>query len=214
MEGERQERVFSRLESLPGQLRNRIYRYAVVEDRPVIAARVSGRGPWQPRLWRFTQPALASASKKIRHEVLSIFYAANSFAFGRFEQKESSQWNENFTKRVRKWLKSVGDDYASTIQAMGAAYCSAISMEDRTIYRVEGAIMATVTNGKCPSFYLCGGLVGQCECELRAIEEYYKLRSTPSRYKISTLFNCYYLFGRYGRYKRACRNCGKRFGWH
>ncbi|KAK5117142.1 hypothetical protein LTR85_008910 [Meristemomyces frigidus] len=55
--------------SLPGELRNRIYRHALVSD---LLIRVTRTKDWE-------QPALLATSKQIRHEARKIYYLENRF---------------------------------------------------------------------------------------------------------------------------------------
>ncbi|KAK5127473.1 hypothetical protein LTR85_006812 [Meristemomyces frigidus] len=58
----------SPLLALPGELRNRIYRLALVEPRLVLLNRT-----------KFVEPALLVACHQIRHEAAPIFYGENDF---------------------------------------------------------------------------------------------------------------------------------------
>lgn len=62
----------ARLERLPPEVRNRIYRYAVVRDEP------HNLTPIEDEV-QVVDPALAMVNKSIRAEVLPVFYGCNSF---------------------------------------------------------------------------------------------------------------------------------------
>lgn len=64
----------SRPESLPAELRSRIYRFAVVRDEPYDLTEKDARA-------RLFDPALALVNKRIRAEVIPIFYGNNRFHF-------------------------------------------------------------------------------------------------------------------------------------
>jgi hypothetical protein len=61
----------SKLMGLPGELRNRIYRYAITEESTIVIDR---------HTWASHQPALLKTCKQVRYEALPIFYAENEIS--------------------------------------------------------------------------------------------------------------------------------------
>lgn len=92
----------SKLESLPGELLNRIYRYAVVEDKLVTAATQvdDENGKWQSN-----EPALARTCRQFRREVLPIYYAENIFKFPTLGQHPRGLICK---LQVDAWLEAIG----------------------------------------------------------------------------------------------------------
>ncbi|KAI7163318.1 hypothetical protein KC316_g3626 [Hortaea werneckii] len=89
---------FSPLLSLPGELRNRIWRLLVVREEPFLA--FAAAGSLQHRV---VVPRLAHAGHSIRHEVLSIYYSENSFIYewtGRFNPVKHRM-------KIQQWLRTV-----------------------------------------------------------------------------------------------------------
>ncbi|KAK3714163.1 hypothetical protein LTR37_007965 [Vermiconidia calcicola] len=74
---------------IPGELRNRIYRLAVVEQNTINFCMKHNFLP--------PEPALLSASKKIRREAADIYYKENSFVL---------VVHDNDGTIVEKWLQS------------------------------------------------------------------------------------------------------------
>ncbi|KAK5124404.1 hypothetical protein LTR85_001621 [Meristemomyces frigidus] len=92
--------------TLPGELRNHIYRAAVVRSDPV-PTRILYRGRTDTKhLWSVTpgEPSLALTRKDIRSEVLSIYYAENVFELVRFAHLEA----DDYRKCIRAWLRYLG----------------------------------------------------------------------------------------------------------
>ena len=70
----------SSLLSLPGELRKKIYRYAVVEVDPIIPTIIKSRCRDSKRYTFFLkqpQPTLAATCRLLRGEVLPIYYGEN-----------------------------------------------------------------------------------------------------------------------------------------
>ena len=68
----------SKLLELPPELRDKIFRYALVSNEPVKLQFSSGR--WRSRRCRFTMiPGLINVSKQLRSETLRIFFEDNTF---------------------------------------------------------------------------------------------------------------------------------------
>ncbi|RMY50577.1 hypothetical protein D0865_06820 [Hortaea werneckii] len=89
---------FSPLLSLPGELRNRIWRFLVVREEPFLA--FAAAGSLQHRV---VVPRLAHTGRSIRHEVLSIYYSENSFIYewtGRFNPVKHRM-------KIQQWLRTV-----------------------------------------------------------------------------------------------------------
>ncbi|RMX81230.1 hypothetical protein D0869_06967 [Hortaea werneckii] len=100
---------FSPLLSLPGELRNRIWRLLVVREEPFLA--FAAAGSLQHRV---VVPRLAHAGHSIRHEVLSIYYSENSFIYewtGRFNPVKHRM-------KIQQWLRTVMP-YARDISGYG-----------------------------------------------------------------------------------------------
>lgn len=77
----------SPLFKLPGELRNRIYRYALHDAKHAIEL--------TPSTWASHQPALLRASTQLRAEALPIFYLENVFA------AEVRDWSARVQGRLR-----------------------------------------------------------------------------------------------------------------
>ena len=113
---------------LPGELRNRIYRYLLVYDGYVELWKRDKTGHHKLRPF---QPALARTCKQIRKEVLQIFYAGNTFVMlGHHCEMDGSYFSieKKFEGNVKKWVTSLyipGCDpsergnYPSLIQNIG-----------------------------------------------------------------------------------------------
>ncbi|RMY66873.1 hypothetical protein D0863_08157 [Hortaea werneckii] len=89
---------FSPLLSLPGELRNRIWRLLIVREEPFLA--FAAAGSLQHRV---VVPRLAHTGRSIRHEVLSIYYSENSFIYewtGRFNPVKHRM-------KIQQWLRTV-----------------------------------------------------------------------------------------------------------
>ncbi|KAI6873965.1 hypothetical protein KC343_g10784 [Hortaea werneckii] len=84
--------------SLPGELRNRIWRLLVVREEPILA--FAAAGSLQHRV---VVPRLAHTGRSIRHEILSIYYSENSFIYewtGRFNPVKHRM-------KIQQWLRTV-----------------------------------------------------------------------------------------------------------
>ncbi|RMY08585.1 hypothetical protein D0867_08990 [Hortaea werneckii] len=89
---------FSPLLSLPGELRNRIWRLLVVREEPFLA--FAAAGSLQHRV---VVPRLAHTGRSIRHEILSIYYSENRFIYewtGRFNPVKHRM-------KIQQWLRTV-----------------------------------------------------------------------------------------------------------
>ncbi|KAI6827283.1 hypothetical protein KC340_g9704 [Hortaea werneckii] len=88
----------SSLLSLPGELRNRIWRLLVVREEPILA--FAAAGTLQHRV---VVPRLAHTGRSVRHEILSIYYSENSFIYewtGRFNPVKHRM-------KIQQWLRTV-----------------------------------------------------------------------------------------------------------
>lgn len=103
---------------LPGELRNRIIRYTVVQDtcRPTdVHVLLKGRTDTK-NFWKITpaEPALALArGKELRHQVLSIYYAENTFEITR----ASHHRHEAMMFRLQHWQAYLGP-YATHLKQL------------------------------------------------------------------------------------------------
>lgn len=81
----------SRLLSIPGELRNRIYRLAIIEPDSIIIDRTS---------WASHQPALLKTCKQIRVEALPLFYVESKIS------ADIHHWNPVAKDRVNRLMMS------------------------------------------------------------------------------------------------------------
>ena len=89
--------------TLPGEIRNAIYRAGVVTTEPV-KVRVLYKGRTDTHhLWQIDayEPPLATVLKATRKEVLSIFYAENTFELVRLSHLRS----RDFLERLQAWRR-------------------------------------------------------------------------------------------------------------
>ncbi|KAI7263898.1 hypothetical protein KC343_g10859 [Hortaea werneckii] len=103
----------SLLLSLPGELRNRIWRLLVVREEPILA--FAAAGSLQHRV---VVPRLAHTGRSIRHEILSIYYSENSFVYewtGRFNPVKHRM-------KIQQWLRTVLP-YVRDISEYGTMSC-------------------------------------------------------------------------------------------
>ena len=204
MSDEAQPRMLSRLESLPGELRNRIYRYAVVQEEPVLPVLVE----WSPKrnfasIRYCKEPALAHSCDQIRDEVLSIFYSENTFNFATIE----SGLQGNLTEEAKIWLRSTGK-YSSKITSIAMSYCIENALEEGKTE--ECIITATVSTLGSPIFRLSGELNGYCECHLREAERM-EVKESDRVAQLSAVVVCMknFLFGTCVFMPHCCSTCGK-----
>lgn len=94
-----EQRPASPLFKLPAELRNRIYEYALTDDKqPLVVVHTwlsvsNGYGLCM-------QPALVRTCRAIRNEALSIFYSSNEF---------TASFEMQYSERVmRAWLERIG----------------------------------------------------------------------------------------------------------
>ncbi|KAK5694957.1 hypothetical protein LTR17_024748 [Elasticomyces elasticus] len=81
----------SRLLDIAPELRNHIYRMAIIHNQPIV---VSTQG--------YNIPPLLSVCKQIRHEAESIFYYENAF------ETELSDYNIDLHRKFMEHLKDLG----------------------------------------------------------------------------------------------------------
>ena len=100
--------VPSRLTSLPAELRNRIYRLALINDKPLnITSKKTNQ-----------EPALLATNRQIRAEALKIYYAENIFLLRvdlgyRFDKRTTS-WFQSLAKSKRDLISKICVDYVNT----------------------------------------------------------------------------------------------------
>ncbi|KAK3723009.1 hypothetical protein LTR37_002155 [Vermiconidia calcicola] len=204
METDRHQRLLSRLESLPGELRNTIYGYAVVENSPVIAASLVDK---QAKFWRSHQPALGFVCKQIRDEVLPMYYSENAFTFQRssgdrgdddldfatawlrstgkhhalMQRAASEDKGSKYLHHAIAWLRSTGTHYAQ-VQRVGVNFTAMIKRKDGIVEREECSITATISNlGTWPiaEHHFSQNLNPPCNCPLVPINDIEKATDDP-----------------------------------
>lgn len=94
---------------LPGELRNRIYRYLVVYDSPTHILELKWTkdqtGYYSASI---PQPPLARTCKTIRQECLSLYCGENTFNIGLSSAGHQLSMNE-VSQSLERWLASLGD---------------------------------------------------------------------------------------------------------
>lgn len=119
------DRELSRLESLPGEILNSIYRYSVVEESLVDVRITTGTGSNDVELWQTNEPALAKVCKRFRKEVLPIYYSENTFAFPN-SQKQRDEGNDAIMtapkQAMKTWIDIIGSP-AAHFQQVGGCVC-------------------------------------------------------------------------------------------
>ena len=197
------QRQLSMLESLPVELCNRIYRYAVVEEKPVIAATLIDS--WGKKTWRSKQPELAATCKQLRREILPIFYAENTFVFEKFR-------DDPCLKRFRGWLRSTGD-HISDIQRMGANFFIFKKFEGGPLKEVDCTVTATLAKPGYIRYHLSAGLEDQCVCGFEEWECIDNFEATRFNLLEHSVFRCCSrLFYRFGASRRTICMCCERIG--
>ncbi|RMZ23404.1 hypothetical protein D0859_12548 [Hortaea werneckii] len=122
----------SLLLSLPGELRNRIWRLLVVREEPILA--FAAAGSLQHRV---VVPRLAHTGRSIRHEVLSIYYSENSFIYewtGRFNPVKHRM-------KIQQWLRTVVP-YVRDISGYGTMSCLPTEWRGRGSGNYEKVLLA------------------------------------------------------------------------
>ena len=162
-----QERKLSRLESLPGELCNRIIRYAVIDSKPVLAFKWNGRAR---RTYVTKQPYLARVTKQIRHETLSVYYAENTFIFN--ESPLGMTGHTAMMNVVSRFLRSLGR-YCEYITRVGSVVLvRQIIDKPGEIQWLKCVLAATLDHEKKTACYsLWPKLRGYCECEFRRLSQ-------------------------------------------
>ncbi|CAK4034754.1 Hypothetical predicted protein [Lecanosticta acicola] len=99
---------------LPGELRNRIWRLAVVEEKPVHVVQLTAASKERDASRESPkfkapppQPALAATGKAIRHEVLSIHYGECVFLLAQIAYQKLGP--AHVSRKLALWRKSLGD---------------------------------------------------------------------------------------------------------
>ena len=142
------------LNKFPAEIRNEIYRHAVVYDSPVDLFKIDELG----RVTRGTiRPALAKTSKQIQEEVLPIFYAENTFAL-LGDIRRSPDRTTRFDGDAEHWMRSLqsfrqdGQEYlryVSRVQSVAAADLFHVGDRKKVCYVVgkltERAVWIDVT---------------------------------------------------------------------
>jgi hypothetical protein len=120
MESSVPQEQFSLFEKLPGELRNRVYRYVVIySGHTVILASYSK----EDGVLTSIQPALSTVNKQIRKEVLSIYCAENTFLMPVLphevdEESRAARRSASY-RRGLAWAQSCGP-FVSLITKVGA----------------------------------------------------------------------------------------------
>lgn len=96
---------------LPGEMRNEIYRYVLVQDTPISTGISWSRSYFPVRdTYRLKgpQPAISRICRQVRLEALSVFYGENTFLFKAQSGMPalSERWR-HVTKKYFKYLRSV-----------------------------------------------------------------------------------------------------------
>ncbi|KAK3715088.1 hypothetical protein LTR37_007298 [Vermiconidia calcicola] len=238
METASSQRPLSRLESLPGELRNTIYRYAVIEDSPVIAANLVDK---QAKSWRSHQPALSLTCKQIRDEVLPIYYSENAFTFRR--TPEDTYKDDDYLHNAIAWLRSTGK-YCALVQRVGVTFAATSKGKDGNVQRKESSITATVSNLQILSttkYHFSQNLNPPCKCSLVPTDDLQKEAEDRRKRIMDRVNSCVFLHmaeiriklrrlkllteamascceGTYEEYakpprRKDCTNCGGRKTW-
>lgn len=90
----------SRLESLPAELRNRIYNLVVVKDSSIPIAEDGRTHGAAKVLFTARQPTLALVNRNVRCEVLPIYYGENTFC-------TDSLSRDSMTRDLSQWLQQI-----------------------------------------------------------------------------------------------------------
>lgn len=94
-----------RLLDLPAEIREYIFEFALVSEKPVVTFRLDN---YQRESYReATQPALTRVSRQIRQESLQVFYRVNCFIFHTEEPRfhESLKWARQHERMLAKMLR-------------------------------------------------------------------------------------------------------------
>ena len=199
---------------LPAELRNLIYHFAVVNEKPIKIIQDEWRGEAEaPK-----QPALAMTCKQIRDEVLPVFYGANTFVYDpagdivQSCQRVTESWIQACEPYVN-FIRSVG--VTAHLEQAGSYYESG---EERYYgwTEIECYITATLIEGQeWVELWLGGELEDQCICsmEQRRWDSSPEDKWSPSSFIEYAIRQCredlvHRLRGR----KRACSICGCRRG--
>ena len=115
----------SRLESFPGELLNRIYRYAVVQEGLTEPA-VLIFDAWAFKtesVWRTNEPALARTCKRFRKDVLPIYYSENVFNFWKLHHGNSTFIHPPpWSRRMQPWINSVSQNVSDIRHVVGRSW--------------------------------------------------------------------------------------------
>lgn len=136
---------------LPGEIRNTIYEYVVIEEDPVIAVTanlectythdIEDDNPWTKteemevtqvklsrRAWKLNKPGLVDVSRQIRREALPVFYAENIFIF-RPSELDWRDWEtdgmqddkQDLREMIAWWVQAVGE-HAKHVTHVGVVF--------------------------------------------------------------------------------------------
>ena len=106
---------------------------------------------------------MATVCKQIRKEVLSIFYAENTFILDTFTlaHHQDNGFRDPLDILLDKWMCSAGE-HSSRICRVGAYNWG--------VNRRSYMITATIVNAGSLALHLGGDLTGYCECRLKEVE--------------------------------------------
>ena len=171
------ERELSRLESLPGELLNRIYRYAVVDNTMVEGALYVDE---PNKIWQTNEPALARTCKKFRYDILPIFYAENTFTMPDIRNPFPTSREDNhelprsrFEENSVAWLKAIGE-HASHVVRVGARF-SVVNFRANQRGGIEIDMkpvdaVATFDGLEIAGYHVSPKVDGMCDCLLQKSE--------------------------------------------
>ncbi|KAI6869251.1 hypothetical protein KC338_g3587 [Hortaea werneckii] len=115
--------------SLPGELRNRIWRLLVVREEPILA--FAAAGSLQHRV---VVPRLAHTGRSIRHEILSIYYSENSFIYewtGRFNPVKHRMKIQQWLRTVLPYVRDISGSVDCSASEGGKPTCEACYLASR-----------------------------------------------------------------------------------
>lgn len=130
----RRQETQCRLLSLPAELRNRIYEYAVVLDCAILIIRQSsifvadpsGRTMYAPTSRVSSaarQPGLTRTCRLCRSECLGLFYCSNDFQMGAVGKLSTvrmptgQEYVDNVVETLARWLEAMGEGNRKSMRA-------------------------------------------------------------------------------------------------
>lgn len=198
----------SRFLDLPPELRNRIYRLTVIEDKPIEII----HDKKQRKAERPTHPALADTYEQIQNEVLSIFYGENSFVYSTSGDivQQCDAVVESWIDACRPWLpfiKSVGVSDHFKYAASNYNQTGIIRSAECYLTVSLGAAEESVT------VWLGGDLEDQCMCPLNERDWSNILNCSRKKFIKDTMRDCRRdLKNRIYRSLSDCEICGNPYG--